>query len=133
MNAYGKDQKTHQHYDKAKRENRSNAENFKDYVLITCLKFADKKAQRPVNKDLSWSIKSYIQDWIDADLENIEKTEYTMNEISQLSKKYINNAGGIQDVPEGTAYASGCLDLYHSDDLDKLMKYFVVNPNKTHR
>lgn len=132
-NAYGMGQKKSQHFDKAKIENRTNAENFKDYALMIYLLIADEKLNRPVNKDLQWSTSGYLQEWIDADLENIKKTEHTLNEINRLSKKYINSAGGLKHDPKATVYAGGCLDFYHSDELNQLMKYFVVNPNKIHR
>lgn len=133
INAYGVEQKKPRHYDKANITDRTNAENFKDYALMTCLQFADEKAHRPINKDLSWSIRGYLQNSIDFDLDNIKKTEYTLNEIVRLSKKYIDHAGGIQDVPEGTAYIRGCIDFFHSDELNKLMKNFVLRPNQNHR
>jgi len=132
-NVYGINKKVNYHYDKADIKNRTYGQNFKDYALISCLMNAEEKLNRPLNKDLQWSISGYLQEWIDFDLDNIKKTKYILNEINLLSKKYIDNAGGLQANPKATIYTFGCLNFYHSDDLDKLMKQFVLHSNMTFR
>lgn len=133
MDTYGKNQKIHQHYDKADISNRTNGENFKSYALMQCLLIANKKLKMPENRDLQWSTSGYLQEWIDLDLDNIKKIDHIFSEIERLSNKYINNAGGLKSTPEATVYTAGCLDFYYSDELDKLMKRSVLNPNKNHR
>lgn len=133
VDAYGVSQKKSQHLDKADISNRTNGENFKSYALMSCLQMVDQKLKRPVNKDLQWSTSGYFQEWIDLDLENTQTVDHLFSEIDRLSKKYIKNAGGLKHNSKATIYTAGCLDLYYSDELDRLMKRFVIRPNKDHR
>lgn len=132
-NVYAASQNNHQHYDKANIKNRSYGLNFKDFALLNCLQIADKKLNKPVNKDLKGATGSFIQEWVAFDADDTEKTKMTMSEINRLSEKYINEVGRLKRDPNATVYTLGCLNFYHSDDLNNLMRSFVTHPELTFR
>lgn len=132
-NAYGQDQNSYQHYDEANIKNRTYGTNFKDFALLNCLQVADKKLNNSYNEDLQKSTGTFLQEWIAFDAEDIDKTKITMREINRLSEKYISDVGGLAYDLNATVYTLGCLNFYHSDELDNLMHSFVIRPKMTFR
>lgn len=132
-NAYAIDQNKQQAYDKANISNRSYGTNFKDYALLRCLQIANKKLNNPDNKDLNWAVSVFFPEWIAFEADDIEKTKNTMKAIDRLSEKYIENAGGLKQDAKATLYTFGCLNFYHSHDLEKLMLSFVLHPEMSLR
>lgn len=130
---YAKDQNNYQHYDKANIKNRTYGSNFKNFALLNCLQIANKKINNLENKDLQGATRTFMPEWITFEADDIEKIKKTMIEINRLSEKYIKKVGGLKQDPNATIYTLGCLNFYHSDDLDNLMRSFVIHPDLTFR
>lgn len=126
--AYSVDNKAH---DRADINYRTYATNFKDSALIGCLQIAYKKINNLDNEDLRNTQRVFWPEWIDYDFDNINKTEFTIQELKRLSEKYIEETGKLKGEPRSTLYSLGCLNFYHSDDFDKLTKKFIIHPSQT--
>lgn len=129
INIYASGENNYQHYDKADIKNRAYGTNFKDLALMICMQIANKKLNKPIDKDLENTIGAlWSAEWFSFDAENTDKTKRTINELNRLSEQYITSAGTLKHDPNATTYAFKCLNFYHSDDLDDLMRSFVISP-----
>jgi len=108
---------------------RTNAQNYKDMVLATCLANAY-KGNKHAATDAGSSV-SALRDWTEYDLEKAP------DEIKRLVDQYL--AKDYQN-PLVEAEIQGvrfellkCLDLYHSDELDSQVERLVIDPMRTYR
>ncbi len=104
--------------------NRTNAQNYKDLVLASCLSQAFKSS--PDAAGDTGSSASALVEWAYFDME-----AGTVDRI-ELIKRYL-----ARDYTHPLVEAKGvrfdtlkCLDLYHSEDLAKHMARFVIDPDK---
>ena len=108
---------------------RTYAQNYKDMVLATCIANAYKN-DKDVAIDAGSSV-SALRDW----------TYYDMNKAPDaiknlvddyLSRNYHNPLADSE--MEGVHFnLLKCLDLYHSRELDRQVKRFVISPKRTYR
>lgn len=108
---------------------RTNAQNYKDMVLATCIANAY-KGDKHAATDAGSSV-SALRDWTEYDLEKAP------DEIKRLVDEYL--ARDYQN-PLVEAEIKGvrfdllkCLDLYHSDELDSQVERLVIDPMRTYR
>lgn len=107
---------------------RTYADNYRDMVLATCIATAyDSSADARID---SGSSVSALRDWTYYDLDR------TPQAITSLVKAYLERD---YHSPLAEAETNGldirfdflkCLDLYHSEDLDRLVKAMVIDPNR---
>ena len=107
---------------------RSNAQNFKDIALATCLATAY-KASPAAATDAASSV-SALRDWSLYDLEAAPDAIRALVD-SHLARDYSN--------PLADAEAKGvrfdllkCLDLYHGKELAALAKRLVIHPQRSY-
>ncbi len=108
---------------------RTYAQNYKDMVLAECVATAYKNAPA-VNKDAGSSV-SALRDWGYYDL---EQSPDAVNELIEryLARDY-HNPLVESEVKDVRFDFLKCLDLYHSKDLELLVKRLVINPDHSYR
>lgn len=109
---------------------RTFAQNYKDMVLAECIATAYRD-EPAVAKDAGSSV-SALRDWTNYDW---EKNTYDVvgRLVSQyLARDYHNPL--VEPEIKGVRFdLLKCLDLYHSTELDALVKRVVINPKRTYR
>lgn len=108
---------------------RSYLQNYKDMVLAECVATAYKNDSTAA-MDAGSSV-SALRDWSYYDAEqSIDKVAPLID--SYLKRDYKNPL--VESEIKNVQFDFlKCLDLYHSDDLDKLAKKVVINPKHTYR
>jgi hypothetical protein len=102
---------------------RTNAENFKDRVLASCIARAYRDAPA-ASKDASITA-SILTEWTYFDLDKAGSTPDSLVE-QFLKRDYHNPIEGY----EGARFdLLKCLDLYHSRELEAEVRAFVPHPN----
>lgn len=108
---------------------RTYAQNYRDMVLLTCL--ANAYEGSPGAAGDAGSSVSALRDWTYFDL---EKSPSAVNQLvnSYLARDYQNPI--VESEVKGVRFdALKCLDLYHSKDLDTLVRKLVIRPHRTYR
>ncbi|WP_338849271.1 type VI secretion system amidase immunity protein Tai4 [Massilia sp. W12] len=108
---------------------RTYAQNYKDMVLASCIASAyanEKKAAIDAGSSVS-----ALRDWTYYDLEKSPDAVKTLIE-AYLARDYHNPL--VESEVKGVRFdLLKCLDLYHSKDLDSLVKSVVIKPKHTYR
>jgi hypothetical protein len=108
---------------------RTYSQNYKDMVLAICIANAYKIDQDAFT-DAGSSV-SALRDWALYDLEKAPD-EITALVNSYLARDYHNPL--VESEVKGVRFDFlKCLDLYHSEDLDKQVKQLVIHPERTYR
>jgi hypothetical protein len=108
---------------------RTYAQNYKDMVLAECVATAYKN-ESAVAKDAGSSV-SALRDWSYYDLEQSPDAVRDLIE-SYLARDY-HNPLVESEVKDVRFDFLKCLDLYHSKDLEALVKRLVINPKHSYR
>lgn len=110
---------------------RTYAQNYKDMVLAECVATAYKNEAR-VAVD-SGSSASALQDWTYYDWDKYPYDDVVTRLVDKyLARDYHNPL--IESEIKGVRFDFlKCLDLYHSKELDSLVKRVVINPKRTYR
>lgn len=110
---------------------RTYAQNYKDMVLAECVATAYNK-ERQATTD-SGSSASALRDWTYYDWD-----KHTYNDVvpplveKYLARDYHNPL--VESEIKGVRFDFlKCLDLYHSKELDSLVKRVVIKPKRTYR
>lgn len=108
---------------------RTYAQNYKDMVLATCIANAYKNDKdAPIDAGSSVSA---LRDWTDYDLEKSPDAVGALVD-RYLTRDYSNPL--VEAEIKGVRFdLLKCLDLYHSKELDALVKRVVINPGHTYR
>lgn len=108
---------------------RTYAQNFRDMVLASCIEDAYKSdTKAPV--DVGSSV-SALRDWTYYDLEKSPQAIRSLVD-SYLARDYSNPL--VESEIKGIRFDFlKCLDLYHSKELDALVKRMVIHPTRTYR
>ncbi|MEJ2682424.1 MAG: type VI secretion system amidase immunity protein Tai4 [Gammaproteobacteria bacterium] len=108
---------------------RSYAQNYKDMVLATCIANAytnDKDTAIDVGSSVS-----ALRDWTYYDLEKSPDMVKSLVD-TYLARDYHNPL--VESEIKGVRFDFlKCLDMYHSKELDALVKQVVINPERTYR
>jgi hypothetical protein len=108
---------------------RTYAQNYKDMVFATCIANAYKNDQDAAI-DAGSSV-SALRDWTYYDMEKSPDAVKALVD-SYLARNYSNPL--VESEIKGVRFDFlKCVDLYHSRELDALVKRLVVNPKRTHR
>ena len=109
---------------------RTYAQNYKDMVLAECIATAYRDDQT-VALDVGSSA-SALQDWTHYDWEKNPNDRVRALVDTFLARDYFNPL--VESEIKGVRFDFlKCLDLYHSKDLDALVKRVVINPTRTYR
>ena len=110
---------------------RTYAQNYMDMVLAECIATAYSK-ERQTTTDAGSSV-SALRDWTHYDW---DKHPYHV-EVIPLVNKYLardyQNPLAESEIKGVRFDFLKCLDLYHSKELDSLVKRVVINPRRTYR
>lgn len=110
---------------------RTYAQNYKDMVLAECVATAYSK-ERQATTDAGSSV-SALRDWTYYDW---DKHPYA-DVVPPLVKKYLARDYHnplVESEIKGVRFDFlKCLDMYHSKELDALVKRVVINPKRTYR
>jgi hypothetical protein len=108
---------------------RSYLQNYKDMVLAECVATAYKNDSNAA-VDAGSSV-SALRDWSYYDFEQ------SIDKVTPLIKRYLardyKNPLVESEIKNIQFNFLKCLDLYHSDDLEKLAKKVVINPKRSYR
>jgi hypothetical protein len=108
---------------------RTYAQNYKDMVLAECIATAYKNDEKaPVDAGSSVSA---LRDWTIYDL---DKAPYAIRSLidSYLARDYYNPLA--ESEIKGIKFdLLKCLDMYHSQELEKQVKQLVIHPRRTYR
>ncbi len=108
---------------------RTYAQNYKDMVLATCIANAytnDKNAAIDAGSSVS-----ALRDWSYYDLEKSPDAIKSLVD-AYLARNYHNPL--VESEIKGVRFDFlKCLDMYHSKELDALVKRVVINPKRTYR
>lgn len=108
---------------------RTNAQNFRDMVLATCIANAYQK-DRGAATDAGSSV-SALRDWTRYDLERAPDA------IKQLIDHYLardyRNPLAESEVKDVRFDLLKCMDLYHSSELKEQVRRLVMKPNQSSR
>jgi hypothetical protein len=117
------------HADSPQAGARTYAQNFKDMVLASCLAKAYEKDPGAAT-DAGSSV-SALRDWTYFDMEKSpEAVEALVDEF--LARDYANPL--VEAEIKGVRFDFlKCMDLYHSKELDKLVKRLVIHPKRSYR
>jgi hypothetical protein len=109
---------------------RTYAQNYRDMVLAICV--ADAYANdKDAGKDVGSSVSAFDEYWTEFDMdESIDAVGPLVH--TYLARDYFNPLFEV-DVKGVRFDFLKCLDLYHSKDLDALVKRVVIHPNRTYR
>jgi hypothetical protein len=108
---------------------RTYAQNYKDMVLATCIANAYTN-DRNAAVDAGSSV-SALRDWTSYDLEKSPDAIKSLVD-AYLARDYHNPL--VESEIKGVRFDFlKCLDLYHSKELDALVKRVVINPKRTYR
>jgi hypothetical protein len=108
---------------------RTYAQNYKDMVLATCIANAYAN-EKNAAIDAGSSV-SALRDWTYYDLEKSPDAVKSLVD-AYLARDYHNPL--VESEIKGVRFnLLKCLDLYHSKELDSLVKRVVINPKRTYR
>ena len=108
---------------------RTYAQNYKDMVLATCIANAYTN-EKNAAIDAGSSV-SALRDWTYYDLEKSPDAIKSLVD-AYLARDYHNPLA--ESEIKGVRFdLLKCLDLYHSQELDSLVKRVVINPKRTYR
>jgi len=108
---------------------RTYAQNYKDMVLATCIANAYTN-EKNAAIDAGSSV-SALRDWTYYDLEKSPDAIKSLVD-AYLARDYHNPLA--ESEIKGVRFDFlKCLDLYHSQELDSLVKRVVINPKRTYR
>lgn len=108
---------------------RTNAQNYKDMILATCMAQAY-QADRGAAADAGSSV-SALRDWTNFDMERSPDAVKLLVD-GYLAKDYSNPL--VESEIKGIRFdLLKCLDLYHSKGLEELARRLVIHPNRTYR
>lgn len=108
---------------------RTYAQNYKDMVLATCIANAYTN-EKNAAIDAGSSV-SALRDWTYYDLEKSPDAIKSLVD-AYLARDYHNPL--VESEVKGVRFDFlKCLDLYHSKDLDSLVKRLVITPKRTYR
>ncbi|CAI3940884.1 T6SS amidase immunity protein Tai4 family protein [Commensalibacter papalotli (ex Botero et al. 2024)] len=62
---------------------------------------------------------------------NFGQPNKIQGKLDKLIENYLKQTYKSQMHPKSKLYIFKCMDLYHSDDLDRLTKEFVAHSNRT--
>lgn len=109
---------------------RTYAQNYKDMVLAECIATAYKSDPKAATD--AGSSASALRDWTYHDW---EKNPYDI--VGRLVQKYLardyHNPLAESEIKGIRFDYLKCLDLYHSKELDALVKRVVIHPKRTYR
>jgi hypothetical protein len=109
---------------------RSYAQNYKDMVLAECVATAYKNESRAAID--SGSSASALRDWTYYDWDKNPYDVVTRLVDKYLARDYHNPL--VESEIKGVRFdLLKCMDLYHSKELDSLVKRVVINPKRTYR
>lgn len=110
---------------------RTYAQNYKDMVLAECVATAySKEIQASTD---SGSSASALRDWTDYDWEKHPYNELVPPLVGKyLARNYQNPLVEVE-IKGVRFHFLKCLDLYHSKELDSLVKRVVIKPKRTYR
>ncbi|PCE33200.1 type VI secretion system amidase immunity protein Tai4 [Burkholderia ubonensis] len=108
---------------------RTYAQNYRDMILATCIANAYKNDKdAPVDAGSSVSA---LRDWTSYDMEK------SPDAVKSLVDRYLardyHNPLAESEIKGIRFDFLKCLDLYHSKELDILVKQLVINPGRTYR
>lgn len=108
---------------------RTYAQNYKDMVLADCIASAYKNESAVVMD--AGSSASALRDWTYFDME--KSPDVTIPLVNRyLARDYFNPL--VESEIKNVRFdLLKCLDLYHSKELDALVKRVVINPKRTYR
>lgn len=108
---------------------RTNAQNYKDMVLASCMEQAY-RADRGAAADAGSSV-SALRDWTYFDMEKSPDAVKLLVD-GYLAKDYSNPL--VESEIKGIRFdLLKCLDLYHSKELEDLVRRMVIHPKRTYR
>ncbi|MGP9825440.1 type VI secretion system amidase immunity protein Tai4 [Ectopseudomonas khazarica] len=108
---------------------RTHAQNYKDMVLATCIANAYKH-DGDAALDAGSSV-SALRDWSVYDLERSPDSLKALVDL-YLKRDYTNPL--VESQIKGVRFdLLKCLDLYHSQELEALVKDVVIDPERTYR
>lgn len=101
---------------------RTNAENFKDRALGACISSAYDGS--PAGKDASITTSVFLE-WTYYDFERANPA------VEDLAEKYLrrNYANPVEGYAGAEFKLLKCLDMYHSKDLNDLVRRYVPHPS----
>ncbi|ETD73122.1 hypothetical protein V757_00180 [Pelistega indica] len=108
---------------------RTYAQNYKDMVLASCIANAYTK-EKNAAIDAGSSV-SALRDWTYFDLEKSPDAIKTL--VDTYLKRDYHNPLVESEVKDVQFDFLKCLDLYHSKELELLVKRVVINPKRTYR
>lgn len=108
---------------------RSYIQNYKDMVLAECVATAYKN-DRNAAVDAGSSV-SALRDWSYYDFE--QSIDKVMPLIESYLKRDYKNPLVESEIKNVEFDFLKCLDLYHSNELDKLANNVVINPKRSYR
>ncbi|WP_080418202.1 type VI secretion system amidase immunity protein Tai4 [Burkholderia ubonensis] len=108
---------------------RTYAQNYRDMILATCIANAYKNDRdAPVD---AGSSASALRDWTSFDMEKSPDAVKSLVD-RYLARDYRNPL--VESEIKGVRFDFlKCLDLYHSKELDSLVKRLVIDPGRTYR
>lgn len=108
---------------------RTHLQNYKDMVLATCVANAYQR-DRDAAVDAGSSV-SALRDWTEYDMDKSPDAIKSLVD-SYLARDYHNPIA--ESEVKGVRFDFlKCLDLYHSEELDRQAKTFVTEPQKRYR
>lgn len=105
---------------------RTYLQNYKDLALSSCIAQAYSTEPKAA-ADAGATAAGLDSTWTSYDVEN------GGGEISKLVNRYLTRQYNSIQGPEIKLNLMKCLDLYHSKDLERIAKRFVINPTHTYR
>ncbi|MCG8595063.1 MAG: type VI secretion system amidase immunity protein Tai4 [Kiloniellales bacterium] len=109
---------------------RTYAQNYKDMVLAECVATAYRN--EPEGAKDAGSSASALRDWTYYDWEKNPYDVVVRLVAKYLARDYHNPL--VESEIKGVRFDFlKCLDLYHSEELDLLVKRIVINPERTDR
>ncbi|WP_080424894.1 type VI secretion system amidase immunity protein Tai4 [Burkholderia ubonensis] len=108
---------------------RTYAQNYRDMILVTCIATAHKNDKdAPID---AGSSANALRDWTSYDMEKSPDAVKSLVD-RYLARNYHNPL--VESEIKGVRFDFlKCLDLYHSKELDSLVKRLVINPGRTYR
>lgn len=125
ITSYAADAPTSKQFGLPKAAYRTYAQNYKDSALAFCIAKAYESEPKTYTDAIATA--DGLDNWGSYDIEN------STGEIPRLVKSYL-----IRDYPsfQGPTIKLNllkCIDLYHSKELEELVKRYVSEPNRTYR
>lgn len=110
---------------------RTYAQNYKDMVLAECVATAYSN-ERQASTD-SGSSASTLRDWTYYDWEKHPYNDIVPSLVEKYLARDYHNPLVESEIKDVRFDFLKCLDLYHSKELDSLVKRVVIQPKRTYR